>query len=552
MAFDFLETSMEPSTPGGQAASLLGSDRPAPDVSQSKAQSNLLESCHLPTDPDLPSPVQPTTTTGGDGAATSSYLTPVEEPSAFDSQAHLIEPLAGEDPAVDDFASLHDALPQQQVTQRLSTRFPGGGVLGPPLMAELPHSLEEVLALFFQEQVAPRIPVDLDLSFLFNASKSFRAAALALSASSMELLQRNSASSNILRLGNSHETPCFYYKSALHELEQGLERAQRDNVEEMASTYLLLAYHDMEVDSPLGVRYYASLIDELASGTNLEAFVSPGLFKAWRMLRCKRKFLSIATRATTALTDAWEPCSSYDHQLAIRDILVNVWKFHSRYAMEASFTACAEASASKQAAQWLQAALNRECDHQQAEQGSFKDIVTGPSFDPVVAYRLQDEDKAINYVMYLLARMTSGFLRSHFDQSCSAMVSETLGRMALGIFCGMNFQKRYFSMLRPHNLLLMIVLLGEGTALSSIVLEHLIPRALAQPLPPSEKALWILVRTAVTLIAKQRLRGKAIRLFISGSDGSHRPERLAPSHVLAAFGDYNGRGHFREIFPVQL
>ncbi|RSL72615.1 hypothetical protein CEP53_001022 [Fusarium sp. AF-6] len=586
MTFDFLQDDMTSSTPGGQGASLLGPGRAASDVPPSN---DVLESCRLLVDPDLPSLVQATTTMGDNDKATSSYLTPVEEPPAFESQADLITSLTAEEPAISDLTSPSDSLPPRQA-QRLATLFPEG-VLESPLTTELPHSPEEALALFFQEQVAPRLPVDLEFSSLFSASRPFRAAALALSASSMQRLQGASTGSAV-RLGDSHKNPWFYYRTALHELEQGLAQPRRDNnVGEIASTYLLLAYHDMEVDSPLGVRYYASLIDEMASRTELETFMTPGLFKAWRMLRCERKFLSVATRATTSSTDAWEPCSSYDNQLAIKDALINIWKFHSRYEMEASFTANVEASASKQAGQWLRATLNRECDHQQAEEGdfneqsldaeavlgqcdsfdkkldhwhcmlperdlpvpkigSFKDIITGPSFEPLVAYRLPDEDKAMNYVMYLLARMISSFLRSHFDQSCSAMVSETLGRTALGIVCGMNLQKRYFSMLRLHNLLLMIVLLGEGTTLSTIVLEHLIPRALGQSLPPPEKALWILLRTGVSLIAKERLRGKAIRLIISGSDGSHRPERMMQSHILAAFGDYNGRGHFREIYLV--
>ncbi|KAF7556317.1 hypothetical protein G7Z17_g1564 [Cylindrodendrum hubeiense] len=485
----------------------------------------------------------------------------------------------------DDFLNVQVPLNQSSPSTQSS--------LGDPATdCQLSIPAEETLVRHFEAHVIPDVPVALGFPSLFRSSSCFRAAALALSASNFGLAHHNSSHSQALGRKHDKIIGWNYYETAVKRLNHELQKPGNRRDEHVAGAALLLAYHQIEVGSPLGIRNHASGLDIIASKVDFSSSEMSALFKAWRMLRYDVKFQTLGTRKSILVTDLYEPCSFLDPQLAIRDILSTLWKTHSRYAMEATFNAESDSgrpSASEMAGQWLRTVLNRQCDLRQFQQrdyhtenltsdmilnqcdsiakrldqwhrslcnhdlpivnlGTGQDFITGPSFEPIVTYRFADDHKALDYIMYLLSRMVCNYLRSLFNPLILGSVSEAWGKIIIGIVCSMEVSRQRFTLLRVESLLYMTALLCESTNICITMLDAVIPRVMSTGISGPELVSWTTLRRGLELIVKERLRGRSIRLVIDGSDENRDHLQVESNQVVVAFGDYNGKGHFRECY----
>ncbi|KAH8663342.1 hypothetical protein BGZ61DRAFT_432079 [Ilyonectria robusta] len=465
--------------------------------------------------------------------------------------------------------------------------------LGDPATdCQLSFPVEEALVRHFEAHVIPVVPVTLGFPSLFRDSSCFRAAVLALSAGNFKITQHNSADSQALSRKTEGNLDWKYYEAAVKKLNHELQKPGNRRDEHVAGAALLLAYHEIEVGSPLGIRNHASGLDAIASKVDFSSSSTSALFKAWRMLRYDVKFQILGTRKSSLVTDLYEPCSFLDPQLAIRDILSSLWRLHSRHAMEATFNTQSQPgrpSASEMAGQWLRTVLNRQCDHRQFQQrdyhtesltpemmldqcdnftkrldqwhrslcdhdlpianlGTDQDFVTGPSFETIVTYRFSDDRKAVDYIMYLISRMACNYIRSLFNPAILASVSEAWGKIIVGIVCGMEISRQRFTLLPVEALLHMTALLCESTNICTTIIDVLIPRVMRTGIFGPELVGWTYLKRGLELVVKERLRGRSIRLIMDGSDEHHKHMQVETTQVLVAFGDYNGKGHFRECY----
>ncbi|VUC29437.1 unnamed protein product [Clonostachys rosea] len=489
-----------------------------------------------------------------------------------------------------------------------------------PRSFPLRPEVEEALLMYFGQQVLPRTPVGVTFPQWFYKNRCFRAAVLALSSSFLKL-DRNRGNNQSLAdvavhaYGRHDKINWLYYDTAVKTLNEQLESPHKEDLEQLASAALLLAYHDIEVGTPLGVRNHACGLDALASRMDFGTCSTPGLFKAWRMLRCDRKFSSLATRKTITAVDAYDMSSVLDQQIAIREVLIGLWKLHSRYFMEATFLSnsqmdssplppfsCANVdeeerstvpSPSERVSQWLQLVLNRDCDTHQAQQKDFysdsltrhvinqrctyfakqldqwyegvaesdlpmvkistdSDFVTSNAIsDVLVTYRLANESRALDHILYLLSRMICNYLRSVFNPGAVAPVSEAWAKVILGIICGMNFTRQNFTLFRVDMLLLITALLSEGTRVVMIILEHVIPHIKRIDDADPGFFTWSYLKTILHLMIQERNQGRTIRLIIDDSIQDSEQRHTAVRHRLVAFGDFSGEGQFRDVYSVE-
>ncbi|CAG9982800.1 unnamed protein product [Clonostachys byssicola] len=480
--------------------------------------------------------------------------------------------------------------------------------------------VEEALLMYFGQQVLPRTPVGVTFPQWFYKNRCFRAAVLALSSSFLKLDRNRGNSHKVANVavyahGRNDKINWLYYDTAVKTLNEQLESPHKEDLEQLAGAALLLAYHDIEVGTPLGVRNHACGLDALASRMDFSTCSTPGLFKAWRMLRCDRKFSSLATRKTITAVDAYDMSSVLDQQIAIREVLIGLWKLHSRYFMEATFLSNSQMespplpplssanaddeegnivpSPSERVSQWLQLVLNRDCDMHQAQQKDFysdsltqhmitqqctyfarqldqwyegvveadlprvkigtdSDFVTSNSIsDVLVTYRLANESKALDHILYLLSRMICNYLRSVFNPGAVAPVSEAWAKVILGIICGMNFTRQNFTLFRVDMLLLITALLSEGTRIVMIILEHVIPHINSIDEADPGFFTWSYLKTILHLMTQERLQGRTIRLIIDDSIQDSEQRHTAVRHRLVAFGDFSGQGQFRDVYSVE-
>ncbi|KAF7557925.1 hypothetical protein G7Z17_g297 [Cylindrodendrum hubeiense] len=474
---------------------------------------------------------------------------------------------------------------------------------------------EDALVLNFEQNVLPLFPADLSFPRHFHENRCFHAAVLTLSASMLKA-GRGDGIASMLKAGRGDGVSIgapsktgidtsnwVHYDTAVKDLNEQLKRSGSHGLEQLASAALLLAYHDMEVGTPLGVRNHACGLDAIASRLDFSATVTPGLFKAWRMLRCDRKFLSLATRKTIAMVDAYDINRLPERQITIRELLVGIWKLHGRYSMEATFQAekgrgdaqdkAGDApSPSEKAGQWLRSVLNRDCDRHQAQQRDFHEDTLTPdmlqqqcsyfarqleqwhgelahqdmpivkdasdtdfipnatSSEFLATYQLPSADKALDHILYLLSRMICNYLVSLFHDGARAPVSEGWGRLILGIICGMSLRRQRFTLFRLDMLLLMTVLLSEGTSLATIILDHVIPRVMEGHGSEPGFFTWSYLKRVLRLIVRERIRGRVIRVVIDDSTQDSEQRQAATRHTVVAFGDYNGKDHFRDVYSI--
>ncbi|KAI8239662.1 C6 finger domain transcription factor nosA [Colletotrichum sp. SAR 10_96] len=453
----------------------------------------------------------------------------------------------------------------------LDTSSAEESLLGEPttdLQISLP--LEESLVQHFDTNVIPAIPVALAFSNLFQSSSCFRAAVLALSASHLKLAERLPMDFQSLRRICDDKCVWVYYDTAVKDLQLQIQRSNKSS-EELAGAALLLAYHELEAGTAFGLRNHASGLDAIASKMDFAASSMPNLFKAWRMLRYDIRYTYTPTRKSSNPVDNYDSASFLDPQLAIRDVMSRVFSLYSRNAMEASFlndNTVEGSSASERAARWLCSVLNRKSDHRNFQRGDFYkedltsekvleqcdtfskhldswhkglrdcdlpivrvgadgDTITGPTFEPVITYRFTDNTKAMDYLLYLISRMSISNLRSVYDPSVSAAATEAWGKVALGIICGMNvLQKQQFTVLRIDVLVRWVALLVESTNFARTILDYLIPKVLSNGLTAPEMVSWVYTKARMEYWLREKLQ---IDTKTPASEASSDDKILTPS-----------------------
>lgn len=475
------------------------------------------------------------------------------------------------------------------------TPSPLESLLGEPstdLQLSLP--LEESLIHHFDKNVVPAIPVSLAFSSLFKQSSCFRAAVLALSASHLKLGERLPFDFHSLRQICNNKSVWFYYDTAVKDLQDRIRNQENQSGEDLAGAALLLAYHEFEAGTALGIRNHASGLDAIAAKLDFAAASVPEIFKAWRILRYDMRFMMTPTRKTCNPVDKYDVSSLLDPELAIRDILSRVHNLYARHSMEASFVSADDdgSSASEKAARWICSVLGRECDHRNFQRGDFNkenltretilhqcdiftrrldswhgrlcphdlpvanlgtsaDFISGPSFETLVTYRFPNERKALDYVLYLICRMTINYLQSVFDATVSAAASDAWAKVILGIVCGMNVhQRQQFTVLRIDVALEFTAILCESSNFATTVLDYLIPKVMSAGLTAPELLGWTKVKADLELWVREKARGRALRFTMSDIEEDSEPWQLLGTHRVAAFGDYNGKGYFRDCYVV--
>ncbi|KAK2007123.1 hypothetical protein LZ32DRAFT_568980 [Colletotrichum eremochloae] len=483
----------------------------------------------------------------------------------------------------------------EQINSGASTS--SSSLLGPPTAdCQLSLPLDEVLVHHFDRNVIPSIPVVLAFPSLFRKSSCFRSAVLALAASNLKLARPLPLDANSLREACEDNSIRIYYETAVKGLQAHLTYAETHHGEELAGAALLLAYHELEAGTAVGILNHAAGLDAIASKLDFAASAVPGLFKAWRMLRYDVRFMKSPTRRTCNSVDNFDVPGLLDPQLAIRDILSRVWGLHARFAMEASFAhdpTVKGSSASEKAALWLMSVLSRTCDHRNfrlrdfhketltpeyileqchvfsrrldtwhkalcdhdmpvANLGSDSDIISGSTFETFIRYRFASEHKALEYLIYLVCRMGCGYLRSLFDPSVTSSATDALGRVILGIACGMKIhERRQFTVFRIDMLLKIAAGMSEGTNFITTILDFLLPKIMEAGLTGPDIVSWSYLKSSLELELRERRKGRVIRMTIDGADDDWKMWQLVGKQPVAIFGDYNGKGHFRDCYFVE-
>ncbi|KAK2053966.1 hypothetical protein LY76DRAFT_597378 [Colletotrichum caudatum] len=477
-----------------------------------------------------------------------------------------------------------------------STTFTSSPLGSAAADCQLSIPFEEVLVRHFDRNVIPSIPVVLDFPILFRQSSCFRSAVLALAASNLKLAKPLRPDIESLREACDDKGKRTYYDAAVKSLKAHLPYAETHHGEELAGTALLLAYHELEDGTMVDMLDHATGLDNIAATLDFSASVVPGLFKAWRMLRYDLRFTKTPTRRTLNPVDGFDPSCLLDPQLTIRDILSKVWGLHARLAMEASFahdSTVQGASASEKVASWLVSVLGRKCDSRNfrlrdfhrdtltsesilqqchilthrldtwhkalsahdmpvANLGSDSDIISGPTFETFVKYRFADEPKALDYLIYLVCRMGCNYLRSMFDPSVTSSSADALSKVILGIACALNLhQRQQFTVVRIAMLLGMAACMSEGTNFVTTILDFVIPKVMEPGLTGLDIVTWVYLKASLELGLRERRKGRVIRMVIDGSDEDWEMWRMVDRHPVAVFGDYCGKGHFRDCYFVE-
>ncbi|KAM0283775.1 hypothetical protein ACHAQH_002365 [Verticillium albo-atrum] len=464
-----------------------------------------------------------------------------------------------------------------------------------------PMPTEEALLATFENDIARRIAAELPYADLFRISSGLRAAALALATAYHRLSQPA-----------GDEVPdfqCHYYDFAVADIAHQLKRPKNEAGDSLVGTLLLLMYRDLAVGSHRDVCGRLQQLEALSSSVDLGAYCNPAMFRAWRLLTYEVRARSLATRRTAPCRLPPQGGATSDSQLTIRDISSAVWTLHARAIMEASSSSqdqdsssvAASHSASRKAVQWMCSALGRRCDRRQWEQQDFHDhslsneaitgqcamfeerldawhralpradlpvpclgssaecIVSGGSFGAIVPYELADDGKAVDYALYLLSRMTCLYLESRYraqdSRRAPGLASEALARVVLGIILKMGLSP---TCTEPDNALVLLykaVMLSEGTSIANAFLEGLMPVFRRSGLDAAQKRQVTHMQGLVEAIVKERYAGRSVRLAIDSVDDDHDAVVVSArqgARKHAVFGDFGGRGQFRDIILVDV
>lgn len=463
---------------------------------------------------------------------------------------------------------------------------------------------EESLISYFQSRVLCDLPVQFTFGREYMENTCFRHAVMALSSVHLSCLGNNDdaggnrphAIAAMAAAGREH------YLAAVRELHKRLDLSEERSCEQHAAAALMLAYYEIETGSPFGSMRHARGVDALLSKMDSmdSILVSmPEVFKAWRLLRYDVKFICVPYRETTLAVDAHDPYNILDPQLAIRDIFSQLWHLHGRVSMEAAF-ACGpggpsgpgHASPSQQAAFWIRSVLNRECDRKNCERGDYhKDSLTAEmitqkcerltrrmdqwhassvenhpvaslgvaqpfihrsSFEPFAPLRFASDRKAHEYMLYVSARLIASYLQSALGNAgSSAATTEAWARTLLGIVCGLEKQAVGFTYVQTDLLLGLAALLCEGSRTIDAVIEGVIPHVHGAGIRKADLPEWVYLQKVLEVARAERMKGKAIRWVCIGLDEDYERRQYKDCCSWAAFGDYNGKGYFRECYTFE-
>ncbi|KAJ9149535.1 C6 zinc finger domain protein [Coniochaeta hoffmannii] len=324
----------------------------------------------------------------------------------------------------------------------------------------------------------------------------------------------------------------------------------------------------------------------------------PNIFKAWRMLRYDVRYMAAPYRLSSVHTDAHDAYAFLDPQLAIRDVYTHAWNLMGRLELEASFTPSpAKGSRSRQAAVWIRDVAGRVCDTRNVERadyhldevsddevlarcerfgraldswhdklgvedrpvlkvGSGKPFVTGESgssFEPIPVFGFGGGDRsAFEYIMYVTARLIVSYLLSVYGPRGRARPDETAAwaNLLFGVVCGMRHRSMKFSYITPVENIAQAAMLCEGVAPVNALLEGVIPYVLDRGIPVAELAEWLYLKKALEIVRRERTKGKTIRGMLLSLDEDYEKGQFDTRFSFLAFGDYNGRGHFRDIYAM--
>ncbi|WYZ33751.1 hypothetical protein EsH8_I_000027 [Colletotrichum jinshuiense] len=464
---------------------------------------------------------------------------------------------------------------------------------------------EESLLEIFEKDVALRIALHLPFTDLFRASTGLRAAALALTIVYHHLCRTTDPQQPTCPgTQESADTGfhCHYYDFAVADLAHQLKCPNPEAADSLVCAAILLIYRDIAVGSHRDICGHLRQLETLSSVIDLASHCTPVLLRAWRLFSFDMRLRSLATRKSVAGPLPPQICTPWDSRLTIRDIFSSLSRLHGRAVMEASFLepgSPSRQSASRRAVQWLCSVLGRRCDRRQWEQHDYHDeslsddtimaqchmfqgrldawyrataredlpvpclgtsaegMVSGEQFGTIVPYDIPDRGAAIDFSLYLISRMTCLYLQSsHQPQDpkhAPVFASDALARVTLGIVLKIGpGQPATFGEPSVLTMLYMTVLLSEGAAIPTTVLEGILPIFKKGAFPAIERAEMIYMERLMELIVKERYRGRSIRFAIDSCDEDYRRDAKFASgrRRIVAFGDYGGRGHFRDVLYV--
>jgi hypothetical protein len=366
--------------------------------------------------------------------------------------------------------------------------------------------------------------------------------------------------------------------------------------EQHAAAALMLAYYEIETGSPFGSLRHARGLDALLSKLEINPSPMSGvmgrIWKAWRLLRYDVRYISIPYRASAVQTDAHEGYASLDPQLGIRDVYTLAFQLVGRVCIEAGFEAAEGWSRSRQAAVWIRDVGGRMADRRNVERGDYHvDELTGEevlrrcegfaraldvwhaqlgvedrpmvkvecgspfvtgrtAFEPIVVMGFRGGDrKAFEYEMYVTARCLVSYMVSVYGRG-SAAETAAWAKLLMGIVCGMEHKQMMFSYLSTVSNVFLAAMVCEGMEVLNMVLDGVFPFVLGQGIPQSELADWLYCKRALEVCRRERVRGKTVRYAFLTLDEDYEKGHFDTECSLLAFGDYNGKGHFRDVYSI--
>ncbi|GJD00755.1 C6 zinc finger domain protein [Colletotrichum higginsianum] len=147
--------------------------------------------------------------------------------------------------------------------------------------------------------------------------------------------------------------------------------------------------------------------------------------------------------------------------------------------------------------------------------------------------------------------MTCLHLQSRYQarrdpKHASALDSDVLARVALGILLKAGPAWPTAALGEPNvlTLLYMTALVSEGAAVATAVLE-----GGWGDMPAVERDEMLYMERLMEVVVRERHRGRSVRFAIDSYDEDHRRDATcsARQRRIAVFGDFGGRGHFRDV-----
>jgi hypothetical protein len=178
-------------------------------------------------------------------------------------------------------------------------------------------------------------------------------------------------------------------------------------------------------------------------------------------------------------------------------------------------------------------------------------FVTGrTAFEPIVVMGFRGGDrKAFEYEMYVTARCLVSYMVSVYGRG-SAAETAAWAKLLMGIVCGMEHKQMMFSYLSTVSNVFLAAMVCEGMEVLNMVLDGVFPFVLGQGIPQSELADWLYCKRALEVCRRERVRGKTVRYAFLTLDEDYEKGHFDTECSLLAFGDYNGKGHFRDVYSI--